>query len=56
MNEQRLQQLFKFLEEDKNDPFTLYAIALEYQETQPDEAMKYFEGLLQNHPDYTGTY
>lgn len=56
MNEQRLRQLFKFLKEDQNDPFTLYAIALEYQETQPQEAMKYFEGLLQNHPEYTGTY
>ena len=56
MNEQRLAQLFKFLEEDKNDPFTLYAIALEYQTEYPAKAMEYFEGLLKNHPNYTGTY
>jgi Tfp pilus assembly protein PilF len=56
MNEQRLAQLFKFLEEDKNDPFTLYAIALEFQTENPKKAMEYFEELLQNHADYTGTY
>lgn len=56
MNKERLSQLYKFLEEDPNDPFTLYAIALEYQKSDLYEALKYFENLLENHVNYVGTY
>lgn len=56
MQNERLAQLFKFLEEDPKDPFTIYAIALEYQKADPLEALKYYEQLLKEHEDYVGTY
>lgn len=56
MNSSRLDQLKKFLEEDPNDPFTLYAIATEYRKEQPGKAKVYFEKLLKEHPDYLPTY
>lgn len=56
MQNERLAQLFKFLEEDPNDPFTLYAIAMEYEKTKPFVALGYYELLLREHEDYVGTY
>jgi tetratricopeptide (TPR) repeat protein len=56
MNHDRLQQLFSFLESDPDDAFLIYAIANEYKETQPEEALHYYEKLLTRHPDYVGTY
>ncbi len=53
---QRIQQLQKYLSEDPNDPFTKYALALEFQEDQPEKATDLFDDLLRNHPDYHGTY
>ena len=52
----RLDQLFKFLEEDPNDPFTLYAIATEYRNTDKEKAREYYEKLLTAHQNYVGTY
>lgn len=56
MSQNRLETLFSFLQESPNDPFTKYCIALEYEKVQAKEAVIYFEDLLQNHPDYLGTY
>lgn len=56
MNSSRLEQLKKFLKDDPNDPFTLYAIATEYRTEQPAEAKVYFDRLLAEHPDYLATY
>jgi len=56
MNPDRLAQLLKFLEEDPNDPFTLYAIATEYRTSDKAKAMDYYEQLLAGHEDYVGTY
>ncbi|MDF9797743.1 Tfp pilus assembly protein PilF [Catalinimonas alkaloidigena] len=56
MSQERLQQLFSFLKEDPNDPFNLYAIALEYLKNQDQKALQYFEKLLEQHPDYIATY
>jgi Tfp pilus assembly protein PilF len=56
MNESRLKQLFKFLEDDPNDPFTLYAIATEYRQTDKEKALSYYERLLAEHENYVGTY
>src|SRR5688500_17641487 len=52
----RLEKLLKFYNEDPDDPFTIYAIALEYLSTNKEEARKHFEILLQIHEDYIGTY
>ena len=56
MNESRLAQLFKFLEDDPNDAFTLYAIATEYRKENPQKALEYYEKLLREHESYVGTY
>ena len=56
MQNERLMQLYKFLEEDPKDPFTLYAIAMEYEKTKPFVALGYYELLLKEHEEYVGTY
>ena len=56
MNQDRLEQLLKFLDEDPNDPFTLYAIATEYRATDEQKALHYYEQLLTEHETYVGTY
>ncbi|UZR93968.1 tetratricopeptide repeat protein [Chondrinema litorale] len=56
MNQQRLEQLLNFLKDDPNDPFLLYAIATEYGEDNPKEALKYYDKLLSEHPSYFATY
>lgn len=56
MNSERLKQLLDFLKEDPSDPFTIYAIATEYNTTEPSKALEYFNKLLNDHPDYLATY
>lgn len=56
MNQSRLEQLLKFLAEDPNDPFTLYALATEYRTADQAKAMEYYEKLLAEHENYVGTY
>lgn len=56
MNAERLAHLLAFLKEEPNDPFTLYAIATEYASQEPEQARKYYEQLLNEHPDYVATY
>jgi len=56
MNLSRIEQLLKFLEEDPQDTFTLYALALEYKEVRPEEAERIFNQLLISYPDYLPTY
>ena len=52
----RLEQLQQFLKEDPNDPFNLYALALEYLKSDSKEAHRLFDELLSYHPDYLPTY
>ncbi len=52
----RIEQLLQFVKEEPNDPFNLYALALEYQNKDADAAKTYFEKLLQQHPEYLPTY
>ena len=53
----RLDQLLQFYEEDPDDPFTRFAIAQEYRSRgEIDEALEFFEGLVDTDPDYVGTY
>jgi Tfp pilus assembly protein PilF len=56
MSQNRLEQLFVFLQDDPNDPFTLYAIATEYRNLDKAKAMEYYEKLLSDHENYVGTY
>ncbi len=56
MSDSRLEQLLAFHEQDPNDPFILYGIALEYQKDSPEQARSFFETLLRRFPDYLPTY
>ncbi|HEY8400855.1 MAG TPA: tetratricopeptide repeat protein [Cytophagaceae bacterium] len=56
MQNQRIEQLIQFLKDDPNDPFTIYALALEYLKTDDNKALVYFNQLLNEHPDYIATY
>lgn len=52
----RLSQLLEFLQNDPNDAFTLYAIAMEYGNYDSDMALEYYGKLLRDHPNYVATY
>ncbi len=53
----RLNKLLEFSKSEPNDPFLKYAIATEYWRlNEIDLALHYFEDLIKNHPNYSGTY
>jgi Tfp pilus assembly protein PilF len=52
----RLQLLRDFIDEEPENPFNYYALALELREKDPKEAEKLFDHLLENHPDYLPVY
>ncbi|BDD09117.1 hypothetical protein FUAX_15490 [Fulvitalea axinellae] len=56
MASERILQLKKFLKEDPNDPFLIYALATEYNNIDKNIAKEHFDSLLKNHPDYVATY
>lgn len=56
MNEERIKQLKKFIDEDPTDPFPKYALAIEYLPIDKKTSVELFEDLLENHDDYIGTY
>ena len=56
MSSSHLKKLLEFLQEEPDDPFTLYAIATEYRTKDVDKALYYYEKLLSEHPQYVATY
>ena len=52
----RLEQLKIYLEEDPNDPFNHYALALEYIGTNPEYAQAQLLLTIQTFPDYVPSY
>ncbi|HEY0744355.1 MAG TPA: tetratricopeptide repeat protein [Chryseosolibacter sp.] len=52
----RLDILLKFYDDDPNDPFNIYALAIEYQKSDLPKARQYFEKLLNEYPHYIPTY
>jgi tetratricopeptide (TPR) repeat protein len=52
----RIDQLLEYLAHDPDDPFNLYALALEYQKTDQQKALDLFEKLLAVHETYVPTY
>ena len=52
-----MQMLAEFLEQNPNDAFARYGLAMEYSKAgQTDTALVEFNKLLQMHPDYTNGY
>jgi tetratricopeptide (TPR) repeat protein len=57
MNTKRLEQLINMKKEEPNDPFLIYAIAMEYAKIENfDESIAHYEQLVNEHEDYVGTY
>jgi tetratricopeptide (TPR) repeat protein len=56
MNNDRIQQLIRFVQEEPGEPFNIYALAMEYMNGQPMQARVYFDQLLLTFPDYLPTY
>jgi len=56
MNIERVKKLEEFMKEDPIDPFTIYALATEWLDEDLTRSKKYFDKLLDDHPDYVGTY
>ena len=56
MNNERIQQLITYIQEEPGDPFNVYALAMEFINGQPAQARPYFDQLLTDHPDYLPTY
>jgi tetratricopeptide (TPR) repeat protein len=53
----RLQMLAQFLEQNPNDAFARYGLAMEYSKAgQTEQALAEFQKLLELHPDYTNGY
>ncbi|HEY6252652.1 MAG TPA: tetratricopeptide repeat protein [Candidatus Angelobacter sp.] len=53
----RLEMLAQFLEQNPNDAFARYGLALEYSKLgQTETALQQFSKLLETHPDYTNGY
>ena len=52
----RLEQLYKYYEEDPHDPFNIYALALELTKSNPQEASKLFDVAITRHPAYLPSY
>lgn len=52
----RISQLEKFIQEDPNDPFPKYALAIEHLKVNKKKSRELFDELLKNHPEYIATY
>lgn len=55
-NLDRLSLLRDFIEEEPENPFNYYALALELREKDPREAGRLFDLVLEKHPDYLPVY
>ncbi|MEK6781856.1 MAG: tetratricopeptide repeat protein [Bacteroidota bacterium] len=56
MNQDRIRLLQQFLDEEPEDPFNWYALALEETKTNSERAAELFEYVLKNHPTYLPAY
>ncbi len=55
-NLDRIRLLLQFTEEEPENPFNWYALALEYSENEPTKARNLFDKLLKDHESYLPTY
>jgi Tfp pilus assembly protein PilF len=56
MSASRINLLEQYYKDDPNDPFNLYALALEYLHTDELKSKLFFDKLLKEQPDYVPTY
>lgn len=56
MSQTRLESLLEMLQDEPNDAFLKYAIALEYKKVDMEKAIFFFDDLVEKNPEYIGTY
>ncbi|WP_370086143.1 tetratricopeptide repeat protein [Ekhidna sp.] len=56
MNSERISLLKQFIADEPSNPFNKYALAMEYYEESPDEALNLLRSVLSDHPDYLPSY
>ena len=57
MQVSRLEKLLEFIKNEPEDEFLKYALATEYLRLNDStKALEYYEDLVNNHPNYVGTY
>lgn len=56
MSLSRIEMLLKMQKEKPEDPFFVYALGLEYLNSDRDKAKKLFEDLLKSNKDFLPTY
>lgn len=56
MSANRTKILEEYYRQDPQDPFNIYALALEYLGTDRNKSVTLFETLLAQHKDYLPTY
>ena len=56
MSASRLNQLLQYYKDEPNDPFNLYALALEYLKSDVTKAKGFFDLLLNDHEEYLASY
>ncbi|MFM7485603.1 MAG: tetratricopeptide repeat protein [Cytophagales bacterium] len=52
----RVQMLKSLIQEDPNDPFLRYGLAMETAKVDPAEAVQLFDHILSQFPNYLPTY
>ncbi|WP_291785570.1 tetratricopeptide repeat protein [Cecembia sp.] len=52
----RIEMLQSFAEQEPENPFNWYALALEFQNSEPDKAANLYHKLLKVHKGYLPTY
>ncbi|MFT7364062.1 MAG: Tfp pilus assembly protein PilF [Algoriphagus sp.] len=55
-NLDRIKLIKQFTEDEPENPFNWYALALEYREIDPNQTEDLFSKLLQSHKSYLPTY
>lgn len=56
MQGDRIKILLEWIKENPEDPFNWYSLALEYRQSDPEQAVALLEKLVQEHPTYVPTY
>ncbi|MFD2035357.1 tetratricopeptide repeat protein [Belliella marina] len=55
-NLSRIETLKSYADQEPDNPFNWYALALEFRNDDPHQALLYFKQLLTNHRTYLPTY
>jgi len=55
-NLSRIELLQSFADQEPDNPFNWYALALEFQKDNPEKTVLLFHDLLKKHPEYLPTY